>query len=69
MEFSEPTGRTVTCGFGELDMQVPAHAAIIHKSQSSEYPAVVRRPIWRHDALLDDSQYLDQAAMHIIASI
>ena len=33
--------RTVTYGFGELDMLVPAYAATIHKSQGSEYPAVV----------------------------
>ena len=30
-----------THGFGELDMLVPAYAATIHKSQGSEYPAVV----------------------------
>jgi exodeoxyribonuclease V alpha subunit len=34
-------GRGVTHGFGELDTLVPAHAATIHKSQGSEYPAVV----------------------------
>ncbi len=34
-------GRTVTYGFGELDMLVPAYAATTHKSQGSEYPAVV----------------------------
>jgi exodeoxyribonuclease V alpha subunit len=34
-------GRAVTYGFGELDMLVPAYAATIHKSQGSEYPAVV----------------------------
>src|SRR5437016_11684971 len=34
-------GRTVTYGFGELDMLVPAYAVTIHKSQGSEYPAVV----------------------------
>ena len=33
-------GRSVTYGFGELDMLVPAYAATIHKSQGSEYPAV-----------------------------
>ena len=36
-------GRSVTYGFGELDTLVPAYAATIHKSQGSEYPAVV---IW-----------------------
>ena len=31
-------GRSVTYGFGELDMLVPAYAATIHKSQGSEFP-------------------------------
>src|SRR5260370_968338 len=34
-------GHSVTYGFGELDALVPAYAASIHKSQGSEYPAVV----------------------------
>jgi exodeoxyribonuclease V alpha subunit len=34
-------GREVTYGFGELDELVLAHATTIHKSQGSEYPAVV----------------------------
>ena len=34
-------GRPVTYGFGELDTLVPAYATTIHKSQGSEYPAVV----------------------------
>ena len=34
-------GRSVTYGFGELDMLVPAYAATIHKSQGSEYSAVI----------------------------
>ena len=34
-------GRVVTYGFGELDVLVPAYAATIHKSQGSEYPAVI----------------------------
>src|SRR5262249_35835024 len=34
-------GRTVTYGFGELDTLVPAYAVTIHKSQGSEYPAVL----------------------------
>ncbi len=33
--------RNVTYGFGELDNLVPAYATTIHKSQGSEYPAVV----------------------------
>jgi ATP-dependent exoDNAse (exonuclease V) alpha subunit len=34
-------GREVTYGFGELDQLVLAYATTIHKSQGSEYPAVV----------------------------
>ena len=34
-------GRGVTYGFGELDELVLAYATTIHKSQGSEYPAVV----------------------------
>jgi exodeoxyribonuclease V alpha subunit len=45
-------GRTVTYGFGELDMLVPAYAATIHKSQGSEYPAVVIPVLTQHYAML-----------------
>jgi hypothetical protein len=34
-------GRVVSYGFGELDVLVPAYAATIHKSQGSEYLAVI----------------------------
>jgi exodeoxyribonuclease V alpha subunit len=34
-------GSAVTYGFGELDVLVPAYAATNHKSQGSEYPAVI----------------------------
>jgi exodeoxyribonuclease V alpha subunit len=34
-------GREITYGFGELDELVLAYATTIHKSQGSEYPAVV----------------------------
>ncbi|MGC1861967.1 MAG: ATP-binding domain-containing protein, partial [Methylocystis sp.] len=34
-------GREVEYPFGELDTVVPAYATTIHKSQGSEYPAVV----------------------------
>jgi exodeoxyribonuclease V alpha subunit len=34
-------GRDITYGFGELDEVVLAYATTIHKSQGSEYPAVV----------------------------
>jgi exodeoxyribonuclease V alpha subunit len=45
-------GRTVTFGFGELDTLVPAYAATIHKSQGSEYPAVVIPVMTQHYAML-----------------
>jgi exodeoxyribonuclease V alpha subunit len=45
-------GRTVTYGFGELDTLVPAYAATIHKSQGSEYPAVVIPALTQHYAML-----------------
>jgi exodeoxyribonuclease V alpha subunit len=45
-------GRTVTYGFGELDTLVPAYAATIHKSQGSEYPAVVIPVLTQHFTML-----------------
>jgi ATP-dependent exoDNAse (exonuclease V) alpha subunit len=45
-------GRPVTYGFGELDTLVPAYAATIHKSQGSEYPAVVIPLMTQHYAML-----------------
>ena len=45
-------GRSVTYGFGELDTLVPAYAASIHKSQGSEYPAVVIPVMTQHYAML-----------------
>jgi exodeoxyribonuclease V alpha subunit len=45
-------GRSITYGFGELDMLVPAYAATIHKSQGSEYPAVVIPMLTQHYAML-----------------
>jgi ATP-dependent exoDNAse (exonuclease V) alpha subunit len=44
MKTSSPpasTARAVIYGFDELDALAPAYAATIHKSQGSEYPAVV----------------------------
>jgi exodeoxyribonuclease V alpha subunit len=38
---AEFDGRKVEYGFAELDVLVPAYATTIHKSQGSEYPAVV----------------------------
>jgi exodeoxyribonuclease V alpha subunit len=46
-------GRSVTYGFGELDMLVPPYAATIHKSQGSEYPAVVTEAEARYYAGLE----------------
>jgi exodeoxyribonuclease V alpha subunit len=45
-------GRSVTYGFGELDTIVPAYAATIHKSQGSEYPAVVIPIMTQHYTML-----------------
>jgi exodeoxyribonuclease V alpha subunit len=45
-------GRTVKYGFGELDTLVPAYAATIHKSQGSEYPAVVIPVMTQHYTML-----------------
>ena len=45
-------GRTVTYLFGELDTLVLAYAATIHKSQGSEYPAVVIPVLTQHYAML-----------------
>jgi exodeoxyribonuclease V alpha subunit len=44
--------RQVSYGFGELDALVPASAATIHKSQGSEYPAVVIPVLTQHYAML-----------------
>ena len=45
-------GRAVAYGFGELDTLVPAYAATIHKSQGSEYPAVVIPVLCQNSVLL-----------------
>ena len=45
-------GRTVTYGFGELDALAPAYATTIHKSQGSEYPAVVIPLMTQHYVML-----------------
>jgi exodeoxyribonuclease V alpha subunit len=45
-------GRSVTYGFGELDMLVHAYAATIHKSQGSEYPAVIIPVLTQHYPML-----------------
>ena len=45
-------GRAITYQFGELDTLVPAYAATIHKSQGSEYPAVVIPVMTQHYAML-----------------
>jgi exodeoxyribonuclease V alpha subunit len=45
-------GRAITYGFGELDMLVPAYAVTIHKSQGSEFPAVVIPVMTQHYAML-----------------
>ena len=45
-------GRPVSYGFGELDTLMPAYAATIHKSQGSEYPAVVIPVMTQHYTML-----------------
>ena len=50
-------GRSVIYGFGELDTLVPAYAATIHKSQGSEYPAVVIPVMTQHYAMLQRLLY------------
>jgi exodeoxyribonuclease V alpha subunit len=44
--------RLVVYGWGELDHLVPAYACTIHKSQGSEYPAVVIPLLIQHYAML-----------------
>ena len=44
--------RSVVYGWGELDNLVPAYACTIHKSQGSEYPAVVIPLLTQHYAML-----------------
>nr|WP_306670519.1 ATP-binding domain-containing protein [Acidithiobacillus ferrooxidans] len=34
-------GRIVSYGFGELDLLQPTYTITVHKSQGSEYPAIV----------------------------
>jgi exodeoxyribonuclease V alpha subunit len=57
MEESELTvdfdGRELTYGFGELDELVLAYATTIHKSQGSEYPAVVIPLSTQHYPMLE----------------
>ena len=46
-------GREVAYGFGELDQIVLAYATTIHKSQGSEYPAVVIPLTTQHYPMLE----------------
>ncbi|MBB2961102.1 ATP-dependent RecD-like DNA helicase [Methylobacterium sp. R2-1] len=45
-------GRAVIYPFGELDTLVPSFATTIHKSQGSEYPAVVIPVVTQHRTML-----------------
>ena len=45
-------GRSIAYGFSEIDMLVPAYAATIHKSQGSEYPAIVIPLLTQHYPML-----------------
>jgi exodeoxyribonuclease V alpha subunit len=46
-------GRSITYGFGELDEVVLCYATSIHKSQGSEYPAVVIPIMTQHYMMLE----------------
>ena len=50
--WSRLTAREVSYGFGELDELVLAYATTIHKSQGSEYPAVVIPLVTQHYMML-----------------
>jgi hypothetical protein len=50
-------GHAVSYAFGELDTLVPAYAATIHKSQGSEYPAVVIPVMTQHYAATKSTLY------------
>ena len=54
-------GRSVKYGFGELDMLVPAYAATIHKSQGSEYAAVIIPMLTQHYAMLQRNRGPDMS--------
>jgi exodeoxyribonuclease V alpha subunit len=45
-------GRAVVYGLGELDVLIPAYATTIHKSQGSEYPAVIIPVLTQHYPML-----------------
>ncbi len=45
-------GREIEYAFNELDTLVPAYATTIHKSQGSEYPAVVITMATQHYTML-----------------
>jgi len=45
-------GREVSYPFGELDTLVPCYATTIHKSQGSEYPAVIIPVVTQHYTML-----------------
>lgn len=49
---AEFEGREVAYPFGELDTLVLAYATTIHKSQGSQYPAVVIPVVTQHYAML-----------------
>ena len=63
-------GRPITYAFGELDQIVLAYATTIHKSQGSEYPAVVIPVTTQHYMMLQRNLlytgvYPRQAACHL----
>jgi exodeoxyribonuclease V alpha subunit len=50
-------GRTVVYDFGELDELMPAYAMTIHKSQGSEFPAVVLPVHTQHYMMLQQNLF------------
>jgi|GEM_PF-4197995 len=57
-------GRPVAYAFGELDQIVLAYATTIHKSQASEFPAVVFPVTTQHYMMLQRRGHPRQAARH-----
>ena len=58
-------GREHVYGFDELDTLVPAYATTVHKSQGSEYPAVVIPVLTQHYAMLKRNLlYTAESSLH-----
>jgi exodeoxyribonuclease V alpha subunit len=51
-EGAQREGREVSYPFAELDTLVPCYATTIHKSQGSEFPAVIIPVVTQHYTML-----------------